>query len=388
MKRVILLLLAICMLCSCSHESTDSYVDEQKTKEKYDVQMNQKKAEDISIDDKAKVILSDHSISSDHIIICEHDSKKKIDLNTGIISSLCDIPGCAHDINDPRGCTEYQPINGPICTSDGMYYTNYSEPGKLYYKTSDGERVVFQNDFFTEKEAEIDPDAKTAFSVFVHADVMYITGQVYFYTVDIHTMKQTCDPVVLTDSPIWNADADDEYFYITNENLELIRYNMKSKQTDKLDDKVWRIQATANGLYYIKTDGEDRSVYFIKKGESEAVKLISDAMLDMYVTDAGIYYAAKDGIYKASLDASQSIKLELKLSYENGEKYETADHGRLKLISCSSAKNVYVLDYTKLTGEKCYNALFCIDKQTDDCKAVSLGIWFQPVGGKQEIISY
>jgi hypothetical protein len=386
MKRFIFIIITVLLFSSCSSDSANSYVDVEKTNERINVEKNNE--ENINIDDKAKIFLSNCSIASNHIILCEQDNKKRIDLNTGEISSLCDIPGCAHDINNSKGCIEFQPLNNLICSSQGIYYTNYSEPGKLHYKTDNEDKVVYENSFFTEKEKEIDPDAKTAFSMFVRDDKMYIVGQVYFYTVDLKTFKQTCEPVVITDSPIWNADVYDEYFYITNENLELIRYDMKNRKKEKMSDKVWRIQANSKGLYYIKSDGEQQSLFFTKNGEKSETKLIPDVGLNMYVTESNIYYTSKDGIYKSDPEGKNAVKIELSLTYDNGEKYNLQDSRDIQLITCPSSAHIYLLDYKKTTGEKCYNALFSIDKKTNDCKAISLGIWYQPIGGNEEILSY
>lgn len=389
MKRMMVTLIVMCMLSSCTSANSDSYVDQKKIKEKFETGMNESNYEDIEMDDKAKVFLiSNYSVSSSQMIVCEQDNKKSVDLQSGIISSLCDIPGCAHDENVSESCLEYQPINNPICTKDGMYYTNYFEPGKLHYKTAGEDEVVFKNTFYTEKEAEIDPDAKTAFSAFVRDDVMYIIGQTYFYTVDINSMEQTCDPVILSDSPIWNADVFGDDFYVTNENLELIRYNMKDGKTQKISDKVWRIQTCKNGLFYIKNDGGLDSIYRSEPDGSGETKLVSDIVPEMYVTDNSIYYISKDGLYKSDIDGKASTKLDLMLKYENGEEYDTMDYKTVQLISCPSSKYIYLLDYKKSTGEKCYNALFRIEKDTGEYTAISLGIWYQPNGGKEEIISY
>ena len=388
MKRFLFVLITALMLSSCSSENVNSYVDIEKTNEKINIQKADENDENISIDDKAKIFMQNCSIASNHIIICEQDNKNSININTGEISSLCDIPGCAHDINNSKGCLEFQTLNNPICSNQGFYYTNYSEPGKLHYKTGNEDKVVYENSFFTEKDKEIDPDAKNAFSMFVRDNKMYIVGQVYFYTVDLKTFKQTCEPVVITDSPIWNADVYDEYFYITNENLELIRYDMKNRKKEKMSDKVWRIQANRKGLYYIKSDGEQQSLFFTKNGEKNETKLISDVGLNMYVTESSIYYTSKDGIYKSDPEGKNAVKIELSLTYDNGEKYYMQDSRNIQMITCPSSDHIYLLDYKHSTGEKCYNALFSIDKKTNECKAISLGIWYQPVGGNEEILSY
>ncbi len=389
MKRIATVIITTIFLSSCSFGDTEQYVNHKDIEEEYQTAITSENADTIEIDDKAKVFLhSGYSVSSNQFAVFEQDRKKLIDLNTGIISSFCDIPGCPHDDTAIDTCKEYMPINNPIFTKDGMYYTNYFSPGKLFFKTAGEEKTVFENTFYTEKEAEFEPDAKTGCGFFIHGETLYVTGMTYFYTVDISTMKQTCEPVVISESPIWNADVSDDMFYITNENLELISYDMKSGELKKLADKVWRIQACDDSLYYIKTDEGKNSVFKSDPDGSNEKKIISDTKLSMYVTDKSIYYMTDDGLYSCDLSGGNAKKISLELTYENGERYMASDFGTAQLISCPSSRFIYLLDYTKSTGDKCYNALFRIDKETNEVRATSLGIWYQPENGREEILSY
>ncbi len=389
MKKIAIVIITTIFLSSCSSKNTEQYIDYKDVEEEYQTAITSENADTIEIDDKAKVFLhSGYSVSSNQFAVFEQDRKKLIDLNTGIISSFCDIPGCPHDDTAIDTCKEYMPINNPIFTKDGMYYTNYFSPGKLFFKTAGEEKTVFENTFYTDKEAEFEPDAKTGCGFFIHGETLYVTGMTYFYTVDISTMKQTCEPVVISESPIWNADVSDDMFYITNENLELISYDMKSGELKKLADKVWRIQACNDSLYYIKTDEGKNSVFKSDPDGSNEKKLVTDTELSMYVTDKRIYYLTTDGLYSCDLSGENAEKISLELTYENNEQYVTSDFGTVQLISCPSSRFIYLLDYTKSTGDKCYNALFRIDKETNEVRATSLGIWYQPENGREEILSY
>lgn len=389
MKKLIPIIFAsLTLLTACADSSDSKYVDVSKAEQQYSSTKSEPPAEELLLDDKAKVFLhSGYSFSSNQFAVFETDSKKMIDLNTGIISSFCDIPGCPHDDTAIDTCKEYMSINNPIFTKDGMYYTNYFSPGKLFFKSAGEEEVVFENTFYTDKEAELEPDAKTGCGFFIRGETLYVTGMTYFYTVNIGTMKQSCEPVIISESPIWNADISGDMFYVTNENLELISYDMKSGELKKLADKVWRIQACDDSLYYIKTDDGNNSVFKSDPDGSNEKKLVSDTELSMYVTDKYIYYLTADGLYSSDLSGGNAKKISLELTYENNEQYVTRDFGTVQLISCPSSRFIYLLDYTKSTGDKCYNALFRIDKETNEVSATSLGIWYQPENGKEEIIS-
>ena len=387
--RCLFMIIAAAMLCSCGSSDNGSYIDTKEASGKFESAISSEAVEAPFDDDKARVFLgTNYSYSSSQFAIFEQDRKKLIDLSTGIISSFCDIPGCPHDDTAIDTCKEYMPINNPIFTKDGMYYTNYFSPGKLYFKSAGEEKVVFENTFYTDKEAELEPDAKTGCGFFIRGEIIYVTGMTYFYTVDISTMKQTCEPVIISQSPIWNADVNGDIFYVTNENLELISYDMKSGELKKLADKVWRIQACDDSLYYIKTDEGNNSVFKSDPDGSNEKKLVFDTELSMYVTGKRIYYLRADGLYSCDLSGENAKKISLELTYENGEQYVTSDFGTVQLISCPSSKFIYLLDYTKSTGDKCCNALFRIDKETNEVSATSLGIWYQPENGREEILSY
>ena len=100
------------------------------------------------------------------------------------------------------------------------------------------------------------------------------------------------------------------------------------------------------------------------------------------------YYLTTDGLYSCDLSGGNAKKISLELTYENGERYMASDFGTVQLISCPSSRFIYLLDYTKSTGDKCYNALFRIDKETNAVSATSLGIWYQPENGREEMLSY
>ena len=391
MKRLITILSAtLTLLTACAENADSGYVDVSRAEQQYSAAQSEPPAEELLLDDRAKVFLqTGYSLSSTQLAIFETNSRRLVDLNTGVISSFCDIPGCPHDDTATDTCLEYQPINSPHFANGGMYYTKYFSPGKLFFRSNGEERPVFENTFYTDKEAELEPDAKTGCGFFIRGETLYVTGMTYFYTVDIGTMKQSCEPVIISESPIWNADISGDMFYVTNENLELISYDMKSGELKKLADKVWRIQACDDSLYYIKTDDGKNSVFKSDPDGSNEKKLVSDTELSMYVTDKYIYYLTADGLYSSDLSGGNAKKISLELTYENNEQYVTRDFGTVQLISCPSSRFIYLLDYTKSTGDKCYNALFRIDKETNEVSATSLGIWYQPEGGgKEEILSY
>lgn len=377
---------------SSSDSSQGGYVDVSETQEKLEKEAKREVSDTVEINDRRRGLLdSGYNFNGSEFMIWQTDEKKKIDLATGHISSFCDITGCAHDENTSEGCLEFQPMNSPVMTSGGCYYTLYTQSDckKLFYKSGGEDRAVFENTYYSDLDAKLEPDHKGAFGYMFRDGVLYIMGQNWFYTVDAKTMKQMSEPVLIGDSPMWYADVSGEHFYMTNENYELWHYDMKTHKLTKLDDKAVRLQATSDGVYYNKYLGDHKWTLYRRDLDGQSEKqLIENVGVDFFVTDKTIYCTKEDGAYIFDKASGEIKKINLELTYENGEKYTVKDPTYLTFVSCSSSQYVYVPEYSHVTGEKCYDALFKIKKDTADYEAISLGIWYQPEGQNGSIISY
>ena len=381
---------ALMLMTACSSSSSSGYVDVSETQEKIEQQQAKQVSDTFEINDRGCDLLGNsYNFNGNEFMIWYTDEKKCIDLASGRVSSLCDIPGCAHDINTSKGCLEFEPMNNPVMTADGYYYTLYSDCRKLFYKSHGESKAVFENTFFSDLDKTLDPDNAGSFSYFFRDGVLYILGQNWFYTVDAKTMKQTCEPVIIGDSPRQFADVYGDHFYLVNENMELWHYDIKEKKLSKIMDKVWRIRACADGAYYNKSLGNDKLALYKCGFEGSGEKLVvDDAGAWFEVCEKSIYFAKTDGVYMFDKQSAALKKLTFELTYENGETYTMNDPRNIIILSCPSSQYVYVLDYSTVTGEKCCNALIRIKKDTSEYDAISLGIYYQPEGQNGSIISY
>ncbi|MBR6045164.1 MAG: hypothetical protein IKP47_05975 [Ruminococcus sp.] len=388
-SRILSVILALA-LSSCSESSSPGYVDVSSLEEKYDSALSQIFTDTVDICDSPLVF--GHwgcSYSSDSFIICESGSKESIDLASGVVSTMCDVPGCVHDENISKDCFVYRHINNPVLTREGMYFTEYSDntKGKLFYKSGGKTETVFRNDFRSDLDRELEPGGMGSFRFFMRDGVMYVMGLNWFYTVDISSMTKTCEPVLLGGSQIFNADVYGDVFYYSNENLELYSYDMKTGGNKKLADKVWKLQPCRDGLYYFVTEGSKGSIELLPYGASESQQLLTDVYSEFYVTDESIYCITDEGTYLYNKSDRSKTRLALSLTYENGESYACERPELLKLISCPSSGYVCLLDSSKETDVRATNALFCIKKDTAEVRAISLGIYLQSGGDKGRIIS-
>lgn len=388
-----LVLTAALMLCSCSEHNESVYLDVSEIEEKLSSASELTVTDTVDIDDSALVFLhSAYSFSSDRFIICEYDTKLNIDLASGIVSTLCDVPGCVHDPNNSKDCFVYRNISSPHLTREGMYFTEYNSEVNcgICFKSGSKTETVFKNDFRSDLDRELEPDGDTAgCRYFIRDGVMYAMGLNWFYTVDMQTMTKTCEPVLLGESPIFNADVYGDKFYYSNENLELYSYDMKTAENKKLADKVWRLQPSVDGLYYLEaTEGNRENVMYLPYDEGEAKQIAQDAYIEMYVTDKSVYYLTDSGLMQYDKASKTVKKIELSITYENGEKYDMKGISYVKLISCPSSEYVYLLDYDVATGAEHRNTLFRIKKDISEVRGISLGIYMQSDGDKGRIISW
>ena len=392
---------AAILLTACSQGSspqkdssaTDSgYFDVSRTQQDITNKTRREVSDTVEINDRRRGLLDGgFNFNATEFFIWDTESKQKVDLATGQVSSVCDIPGCAHDINTSKGCLEHQAMNSPVMTNEGYYYTLYDKEtcNKLFYKSGGESKAVYENTFSSDLDKKLEPDYKGCFSYMFRGGVLYVMGQNWFYTVDAKTMKQTSKPVLIGDSPMWCADVNGDNFYMTNENYELWHYDMKAEKLTKLDDKAVRLQATSDGIYYNKFLGERKwNLYRRDLDGTNERAVIENVGVDFFVTDKCIYYSKQDGAYIREISTGNTQKIDLALTYENGEKYVMRDPAYLTFVSCPSSQYVYVPEYYVDTGERCYNALFKIKKNTAEYEAISLGIYYQPEGQSAAIISY
>lgn len=371
---IAIMLTALCILLSgCYSSGGSSYVDisdldGEISRSQLDICFNGYK-----YDDKPMTFLgSKFALTPEYLYIIELRSKKKIDLKTGRMSSVCELPGCIHDVNKSDNCGEFEKFNPVFASENGLYITKSDSPGKLFLRDHTGEREVFENTFYTELNAAYNPDEKTSFSGFVHNGTMYLIGYCYMYTVDLNSMKPTSEPVVVTDCGINSAAVSGDMFWLINENLELIRYDMKNDKIEKVDDKVIRLRCDEEGAYYLKFDDDGSSLYFCGNGESAGKKLFDADSGDFCVTDNSIYYFSSDGLYMSSKNGENTQKIELKHTYSDGSEYAYHGTSDCWFIENSSCDSVFLVDYSQNTGLIHANAMFAIKKDTVDYQSVGL----------------
>lgn len=100
---------------------------------------------------------------------------------------------------------------------------------------------------------------------------------------------------------------------------------------------------------------------------------------EIEVTDTKIYFDRMDGIYVCDRDGGNVHKLNLTLTYEEGYTY-SLDSENVSLMSIFSnrfSNYVYIIDRKRISDVVCTNALFRVDKETQEIRAYSLGVYYK-----------
>lgn len=386
MKKTLILatIVSLCVLSGCGKKSgtpkddgTSSemgYVDTSTILDKLDETKLDITFTDFKYSDKSITILGNCTITPDFIYISRYHDKKKVDLLSGRMQSICDIPGCIHDINRSPDCKEFETFNPSFASSDGIYFTKLD--GKLYLRNDKGDTEVFENDFYTDLEEEYIPDEKTSFRTIVRGEIMYIVGGTYMYTVDINSPEKLSEPVILSDSFIQNADVSGEHFWYSNENMELKAYNMSSGENIKVDDRVLRVKCAGDKVYYTKISESRCGLYCRSLDGSDEILLVDDIEAEFSVTENSIYYLTEAGLFMCDKDGKNSCEIELSYTYLNGDEYRYHGVASCQFLEDSACDTLFLIDYTPfLTGKTTANALFAIKKDTSEYQAVSLGVY-------------
>ena len=383
MKKTLLpaLIASLCVLSGCGHNADISenssgtgYVDTSEIFDKIDEMRLDIVFTDFRYSDRSINMLGDCTVTPDFIYITRYRDKKKIDLRNGRVQSICDIAGCIHDINRSPGCKEFETFSPAFAASDGLYFTKLD--GKLYLRNGKGDTEVFENEFFTDLEAEYIPDEKTSFRVIVRGGIMYVVGGAYMYTVDVGSMEKLSEPVILSDSFIQTADVSGDRFWYSNENMELKYYNMNSGEIVKADDKVFRVKCAKNKVYYTKSSESKCGLYCRDIDGSNEILLLDNVETEFSVTDNSIYYLTGDGLFMCDKDGKNSRAVELTYTYQNGDEYRYHGAGSCQFAEDSACDSVFLIDYTPtLTDAMTANALFAIKKDSGEYRAISLGVY-------------
>ncbi|MDR0983947.1 MAG: DUF5050 domain-containing protein, partial [Ruminococcus sp.] len=335
----ILILLSVAIISGCSDDGNGSeYVDVDEYNEKV------KNISDVlNIDtsgykyDDSGVTLVSHGFTFNDKFTFINLQKNKVNLSNGRVQSICDVPGCLHNINYSENCLEKIDMQSPKATKDGIYFISEN---KFFLRQSGKDKLIFENTYYTEYEEEAYPEEVKGdntkcllSSILLKDDTVYVFAPSYFYEYDINTGNMS-EPIQIFDSEnasvIMSVDVENGCIFMSNENLELFSYNIETKKLEKITDKVGIMQSKNGKLYYTKWNetakSSDICSYDLK--DKNETKISENCQTNFCLTDKSIYYQTADDnehILKSDLDGKNTEKIKLEYTFDDGKKFEPTD---------------------------------------------------------------
>ena len=191
----------------------------------------------------------------------------KIDLQTGEMTPLCNVPQCHHSFED-TDCESFIPL---AAIGDKCYArkrTGINESNKIIDESGN---VVFENKFasdfalqyakqtmeeYDSERKKYDEDDVKYNIKYILADEknLYITGSNYIYAYDIET-KQTTEPLIIDEEfqcSLLGADMDNKRVYFKNEVQEVFMVDLANQTVTKVcDGDIDNLIAYNGKIYYI-----------------------------------------------------------------------------------------------------------------------------------------
>lgn len=237
----------------------------------------------------------------------------KINLQSGEILSLCDIPGCTHDYNYNPDCINFQQIDNPTAVGDVIWRT---EQNKLFEINGNEKTVLFENSYCTEFEKKYSVSPwwkKYGFSALLVDDYIYAFGGSYTFRMNKKTMKPekyiniTDDAYIIT-YVVYNSKA-----YVLNMIEELFVVDYETGTATKLDDKVSGFDVYNDVLYYTRWNDGYPILYSANLDGSEEKQLAEDCSFDFMINDGKLFYyntaAAGHALHSYDLSTGEDITI-------------------------------------------------------------------------------
>jgi len=366
----LLFVVMIIIFTGCKYDTEKTYVDVDSKLQggNFDstLELNDTKGIDIEInnfeyDDKPfNIMRMNTTISSDYIYLF-NSPNLKIDVKSGGIVNLCEIPGCSHTENSPN-CVNYQQFNSPVASIEGIYYVDNN---RLMLHNGAKEIEIARNNYSTKYEEETYPDSPSIISaITISKELIYLICPTYYRTYNINT-KELSQPYYLCDNFVMSLAVTNDYLYYCDDSLQFYQFSLTDNKVTKIGDKVGQVSSTADRVYYVQYENETPNLYSMEPNGIDPYLLIKDCYVNYVVSDNYIYYQTKDKkVYCMNLDDKSKQEIVL----DDGKDDADYDYspGLLNVFSLDVSSSVFLLDNSN-------NLLFVIKSGGMDYTRLKLG---------------
>lgn len=262
------------------------------------------------IDDEFMYIRSLGHRESQYSVESQQDYK--IDLQTGELIPLCNVPGCEHRGVESPDCEEFFPC---AITGDTYLALSQTESGYSNKIVNEDGTVIFENKFTTELVELSNRDNIDQYGdeckyyiarFFVDEKNIYILGMNYIYMVDMQSMQAT-EPLVVDEDFSYSCigmDLENKKLYIQDIAYRVYVLDLNTwKITQIFDEITWNVQIHGDRLYYIRYNPRDeddtsrweKAALYEADLDGKNPKLVVNNCFESYaIKDGKIFYGDVD----------------------------------------------------------------------------------------------
>ena len=319
MKKILALIIFALLMVSCTNTPIETYVDVDRIAKSIKIVSLKTKVDEFVYDNKSyRMMTLSQTISDKYFYNINSENNYSIDLQSGRISGLCHIAGCAHSTRSV-GCLNHYSFISPVASANGIYYI---DGNKVMLHNDKGDEIIFENNFCTEFENDTYPDNKHDLGgLMFNGEQMYIIAPTYYFTFDMKT-KNVSEPKVISNSIIYSFCIADNKIYFTTENDELFCCKVENEKPKKLLDNVTQDSTYEGEIYFIKHIKGTPNLCRLDKETLQPIPIIEDCYVTYCINSGYVYYqsfiSGRD-CYCCKLDGSNKKKLKYNYTEKDSE---------------------------------------------------------------------
>lgn len=239
----------------------------------------------------------------------------KIDLQSGVVSPICNIPGCTHDINNDPNCITHEWLSCITAVGDAFWSLpprhalnrGFERQDQIIEIKGDTRTVIFENTYCTEFEElnykESSNDKYHISCFLVDDNYIYLFGPSYAYRIDRATMKAD-EPINITDdASIDSVTMYGSKAYFTDSLDELFVIDFETGTSQKLGDMYNVVQVYNDKLYYTRVQIDQQKLDDYMNKPHDRWDHDEDADRDEFIATRTISF------YCSDLDGGNEAKL-------------------------------------------------------------------------------
>ena len=285
---------------------------------------------------------------------------EKINLFSGAVSAVCDIPGCNHKFNT-EGCKQNNTYQSPVAFGEDIYFVR---GGSVIKYDGVTETEVLKNEYHTELAEQYYPENPDAMvGVTVHDKKIFLVslGHFYIYDPENGNLSKPVNINLMADSLFGFCVTDSKVYYYDIGGF-LYRENPDGTGAELVDEGVTAAYSEGNRVFYIKLESEDMTgaSLVVLEDEGKPVSIANGCYVNFCATDGKVFYQKVnryDYITVCDYEGKELADIHLGTETEpaaNIIKRISGTNGISKVFACDfedESKKLYIIDKKTLKAD-------------------------------------